>query len=381
MILFVMNCTKTLQLRIKDKHAKVPCAMAREVNQVWNHINAVSAKAARPLHGKPPFLSGYDLQKITADHSTCDGVSVGSGAVQWVSVEYATRRRMWHGTRSRHQRRQKHSRGATSPSGSRNHRLFAAVRMSMRHCVGGTGCGGREPDRLVDRGCGGAQPDAGDQPPARSLHGRLMLVTGPARAAGKLGALLQAPHVFCCFVAASSRLVIAPCVALLLSATAAAPFDAMARDKPTPQVYEAQVTHVSDGDSVWVQPLAGGRYRKLRLVGLDAPEICQLGGTQARDALTQRVLKQRVTVTESARDTYGRGLAKLEHQGQDVGGWLVAEGQAWSSRWHSSLGPYQAQEARARAQRRGLFAQANAELPRTFRQRHGPCERTAYSGR
>ena len=32
MILFVMNCTKTLQLRIKDKHAKVLCAMAREVN-------------------------------------------------------------------------------------------------------------------------------------------------------------------------------------------------------------------------------------------------------------------------------------------------------------------------------------------------------------
>ena len=95
MILFVMNCTKTLQLRIKDKHAKVPCAMAREVNQVWNHINAVSAKAARPLHGKPPFLSGYDLQKITADHSTCDGVSVGSGTVQWVCVEHATRRKQF----------------------------------------------------------------------------------------------------------------------------------------------------------------------------------------------------------------------------------------------------------------------------------------------
>ena len=29
--------TKTLQLRIKDKHAKVLRQMAREVNQVWNH--------------------------------------------------------------------------------------------------------------------------------------------------------------------------------------------------------------------------------------------------------------------------------------------------------------------------------------------------------
>ena len=43
-------------------------------------------------------------------------------------------------------------------------------------------------------------------------------------------------------------------------------------------VYEARVTRVFDGDTLWVQPLDGGRYRKLRLDGLDAPEICQSGG-------------------------------------------------------------------------------------------------------
>ena len=46
-----MDCTKTLKLRIKDKHASVLCQMAREVNQVWNHVNATSAKAAWPFHG------------------------------------------------------------------------------------------------------------------------------------------------------------------------------------------------------------------------------------------------------------------------------------------------------------------------------------------
>ena len=94
-----MDCTKTLRLRIKDKHAKVLCQVAREVNQVWNHINAVSAKAARPFHGKPRFLSGYDLQKFTAGFSKCDGVSVGSGTVQLVCVEYATRRKQFKKTR------------------------------------------------------------------------------------------------------------------------------------------------------------------------------------------------------------------------------------------------------------------------------------------
>ena len=72
MIFTVSATTKTLQLRLKDKHARVLRQMAREVNQVWNHINAISAKAARPFHGKSRFLSGYDLQKYTAGFSKCD---------------------------------------------------------------------------------------------------------------------------------------------------------------------------------------------------------------------------------------------------------------------------------------------------------------------
>ena len=78
-----MDCTKTLKLRIKDKHAKVLAAMAREVNQVWNHINAISAKAARPFHGKSRFLSGYDLQKYTAGFSKCDGVRWAVAPCNW----------------------------------------------------------------------------------------------------------------------------------------------------------------------------------------------------------------------------------------------------------------------------------------------------------
>lgn len=171
------------------------------------------------------------------------------------------------------------------------------------------------------------------------------------------------------------RLGVARCAALLLCAAAAAPLAALAQDAPAPRVYEARVTRVYDGDTVWVQPLAGGRYRKLRLDGLDAPEICQSGGTDSRDMLARRVLKQNVTVTERQRDDYGRGLARLQHAGEDVGGWMVVQGQAWSYRWRRSLGLYQAQEAQARGQGRGLFAQADAELPRAFRQRHGPCVR------
>ena len=139
-------------------------------------------------------------------------------------------------------------------------------------------------------------------------------------------------------------------------------------------VYAARVTRVFDGDTVWVKPLAGGPYRKLRLDGIDAPEICQRDGTAARDALAGRVLRQVVQVRVHASDTYGRGLARLTHQGDDINGWLVQRGWAWSYRWRTGDGPYAALEERAREARQGLFAHPAAQTPRDFRRVHGPCD-------
>ncbi len=139
------------------------------------------------------------------------------------------------------------------------------------------------------------------------------------------------------------------------------------------KVYEALVTRVSDGDTLWVQPLPDGRFRKLRLDGIDAPEICQPGGAASRDALAARVLRQVVTVHERRRDDYGRALVKLQHAGDDVAAVMVQQGQAWSYRWRHSDGPYAREEALARTQRQGLFAAGEIEHPRDFRRRHGPC--------
>jgi endonuclease YncB( thermonuclease family) len=139
------------------------------------------------------------------------------------------------------------------------------------------------------------------------------------------------------------------------------------------EVYFAQVTRVSDGDTVWVKPEGGAAPRKLRLQGLDAPEICQAGGVAARDALAALVSHARLRVNVRYHDAYGRGLARISVQGEDVGSRLVASGHAWSNRWHHSLGPYAKQEAQARDLRLGLFAQAQPELPRDFRKRFGSC--------
>ena len=156
-------------------------------------------------------------------------------------------------------------------------------------------------------------------------------------------------------------------------AIAAAPDPTEPRQTAGKQVYEARVTRVFDGDTLWVQPLPNGRNRKLRLDGVDAPEICQPGGEASRDALAARVLRQVVTVRERSRDDYGRALARLQHAGDDVGALLVLQGHAWSYRWRRSQGPYAQQEQQARALNKGLFGDADAEVPRDFRKRHGPC--------
>lgn len=135
--------------------------------------------------------------------------------------------------------------------------------------------------------------------------------------------------------------------------------------------YTARVTRVSDGDTVWVQPVSGGPYRKLRLVGIDAPEICQSGGEAARTALAERVLQRRVRVEEWGSDTYGRGLARIEQDGEDLNAWLVRNGLAWAS--GGGRHGYKDQQQQARRDRLGVFAERRPEAPRDFRRRHGPC--------
>jgi micrococcal nuclease len=146
--------------------------------------------------------------------------------------------------------------------------------------------------------------------------------------------------------------------------------------KPEKQ-WQGTVTHVTDGDTLWVQPkdpaIQGSRPRKIRIEGIDAPESCQLYGRQSTLALKQLVLQQSVTVKTSRLDDYGRDVAKITVDKMDVGAWLVSQGHAWSYHYRHSAGPYAAQEQIAQLAHRGLFADASAIQPGMFRRAHGSC--------
>jgi micrococcal nuclease len=137
------------------------------------------------------------------------------------------------------------------------------------------------------------------------------------------------------------------------------------------------VTYVVDGDSIHVRPLPGGKPVRIRIDGIDAPEICQRGGDTARDALNRHVRGRQVVVEGKTRDDYGRLVARILADGDDVGERMVLDGQAWSYRYRGSGGPYAAQQRLAESARRGIFADTNAKAvyPGAFRKQHGTCRR------
>lgn len=138
--------------------------------------------------------------------------------------------------------------------------------------------------------------------------------------------------------------------------------------------WSGTVTRIADGDTLWVRPRLGGPPVKIRVHGIDAPEICQAGGPASRAALAQRLAGRRVQVSPQRTDDYGRTVAALHLEGEDVAGWMVDQGHAWSYRFGRDGGPYRAQQADAQAAARGLFADQLAVEPRLFRKHHGPCD-------
>ncbi len=137
--------------------------------------------------------------------------------------------------------------------------------------------------------------------------------------------------------------------------------------------FNGTVTHVTDGDTLWVRPTRGGEPIAVRLQGIDAPEICQPQGPEAKAALAAKALHRAVSVQPRTRDAWHRTVARVSIDGQDLGQWLVQHGWAWSPDYQHRRSPYAAEHAQARATRVGLWAHPGAVQPSGFRRQHGAC--------
>lgn len=84
---------------------------------------------------------------------------------------------------------------------------------------------------------------------------------------------------------------------------------------PTPaQAWLARVVAVADGDTITVEPVEGGERVKVRLHGVDAPELRQPHGEIARGFVNNATLFKVVDIQPApqAKDRYGRTIAVVE---------------------------------------------------------------------
>jgi endonuclease YncB( thermonuclease family) len=133
-----------------------------------------------------------------------------------------------------------------------------------------------------------------------------------------------------------------------------------------------RVVGVADGDTITVLD-ADKVQHKIRLAGIDAPEKKQAFGNRSKESLSDLAFDQTVNVETSKRDRYGRQIGKVLVNGRDVNLVQVERGMAWFYRqYQREQSPndqrlYEAAEDAAKAEKRGLWRDADPVAPWKFR--------------
>lgn len=141
------------------------------------------------------------------------------------------------------------------------------------------------------------------------------------------------------------------------------------------ETYTARCVGVHDGDTISV--MKAGRAVKIRLEGIDCPELGQDFGTRAKQFTSALVFGKDVEVREYNLDVYGRIVARISVEGKDLSLELVKAGLAWHYKKYSSDPVLAEVEAEARKAKKGLWSMPNPMPPWEYRRihrRNGPAE-------
>lgn len=132
-----------------------------------------------------------------------------------------------------------------------------------------------------------------------------------------------------------------------------------------------RVEMVNDGDTITCID-HDGRHVRIRLVGIDAPELDQPRGREARAALAAKLAGGVVRVEGRSRDQHGRILGTLHVGDRNLNRDMVADGWAWAFTGFAEDDDLTAAEAAARLDRRGLWADPQPLAPGRWRELHPP---------
>ena len=130
------------------------------------------------------------------------------------------------------------------------------------------------------------------------------------------------------------------------------------------------VVSISDGDTIKARCGEPGAYEQItiRISAIDAPEKAQPFGQVSRQHLAKLCFQQQATITPKNKDRYGRTVADVECQGQDVATEQVRSGLAWFYvRYGKGYEHLQGLQDDAQAARRGLWVDREQTPPWEWR--------------
>jgi endonuclease YncB( thermonuclease family) len=158
------------------------------------------------------------------------------------------------------------------------------------------------------------------------------------------------------------------------------------KPKEEPATIRAVCTRVLDGDTIqYTKP--DGSQGTVRLFGVDAPEMSQRFGKEARDRLEELVLNHGILVIQKGEDRYERELGEVyafHPKGKTgiryVQSWkekgkhfvavqehLLEDGLVWHFTKYSDSAEYQTIQNDAKEHRRGIWQDARRVAPWDFR--------------
>ncbi len=97
--------------------------------------------------------------------------------------------------------------------------------------------------------------------------------------------------------------------------------------------YDATIISVYDGDTctaLITLPLDVSKTEKIRILGIDAPEMPTPEGIKSKDVLSRKILNQKVVIVThgDVREKYGRLLADIIYKDLDIATFMKDVGAA-----------------------------------------------------
>jgi micrococcal nuclease len=137
---------------------------------------------------------------------------------------------------------------------------------------------------------------------------------------------------------------------------------------PVP-AWKGRVVAIKDGDTIEV--LHNNRPERIRLYGIDCPELHQDFGSKAKEFTSEWVFGKIVGVEPVDRDRYGRTVAWVWVHGKSLNKELVRAGLAWHYKQYApENAELEQKEVEARSEKIGIWSMKNPTPPWEYRRQN-----------